>query len=119
MADINADHLRSALLQQAIGETACTLAHIQTPQTFNLSARDLQSPFELETTARHVARFGVIKQLQGSAFRHLIAVFHNGAPRPVGLLPLDAPGDQSLCLRTRSGQAALDEKLINAHSVGF
>jgi hypothetical protein len=103
MAHIHTHHLGRAVLQQAIGEATGALTHIQAAQAIDLDACGLQSAFELQAATRHITRLGIVQQLQGSAFGHLVAVLDDGAPSPVGLLPLHAPSNQSLGLRARSG----------------
>jgi hypothetical protein len=98
MAHIHAHHFGRAMLQQAVGETAGALTHVQATQTIHLHARGLQGPFELETATRDITRLGVVQQLQGSAFGHLVTVLDDGAPSAVRLLPLHTSSNQSLGL---------------------
>ena len=47
VANINAHDLRSAVLQQAISESASRLTYIEAAQTRNVKPRGLQRTFEL------------------------------------------------------------------------
>ena len=60
MPHIQTHHLRSALLQQAIGEAAGALPHIEATQTLGSKAAAVQRTFKLQTTARHVTCLGVV-----------------------------------------------------------
>jgi len=115
MSDIHPHHLRSALLQQAIGEATGTLAHIQTAPARGIPASRLEGAFELESTARNVTRFRVVQQHQLGRFGHLVAVLGH-TPESTGTqAPLHPGGDQPLRLRARGREAPFDEELVDAH----
>jgi hypothetical protein len=65
VADVDAHHLRGAVLQQAVGEAAGGLAHVEAQLAGDVEPGDeTQRAFQLEPAARHVAGLGGIGQLE-------------------------------------------------------
>ena len=98
MSDIHTDHLRRAVLQQAIGEAAGRLADIQTTQTLNRHTSQLQSASQLQTAARDKTRFGIVQQLQLAIARQQRAVFIDLLPTVQRLAPWHTGSAQTLGL---------------------
>ncbi|MNV76900.1 hypothetical protein D3C71_1702840 [compost metagenome] len=100
MADIDADHALGALLQQAVGEAARGLAHVEAPLALRRHLERRQRAFELEPAARHIARRGLVQQLQLGIAGEVFAVLLDGLPHARGRgAPLDARSNQALRLR--------------------
>ena len=64
VANINADHPRSACLQQAIGKAASGHPHVQRPPALHIQAHFSQRAGQLQATARDKAVIGVWFDIQ-------------------------------------------------------
>jgi len=117
--DVDAHHPGGAALQQAIGEAAGRLAHVEAQLAGGVDTARRQSAFELEPAARHVARFRRVEQLELGRFGHVVLVLDDVAPRVARarITPAQAAGNEPHGLRTRCGKAALHQQLIGAHAL--
>jgi hypothetical protein len=115
MAHIHPPNTGGAVLQQTISETAGGLPDIKTNQALWAQTCLLQGTFQLQTPARDKPGFGIVKQQQFTPFRQHCTVFVDGRPRLLPHSPAHAGSNQSLRLRARGGQAALDQQLVSAH----
>jgi hypothetical protein len=113
MANVDADHPRRAVAQQAVGEAAGGLAHVQAPAPGHGHARGLERTLELEPAARDVARLGGVEQLDFGICRQSIRL---GQPAPAaGCAPARAGRNQALGLAATGGQAPFDKHLVGTH----
>ncbi|GAO20558.1 hypothetical protein ALISP_0378 [Alicycliphilus sp. B1] len=104
------------MLQQAVGEAARALAHVQAAQARDLDARGGQRAFELEPAAREVLGLRRVEQLQLGARGDVVAVLGDPVPgQAAGQAPLHASGDQALGLRAGGGVAAFHQEYVGAH----
>ena len=118
MAHVHADHLGRAALQQAVGEAAGALAHVQAAQAVDLQAGGLERAFELQAAARDVLGLGVVEQLQLDARGNVVTILGNLLPRGQRRqAPFHARSDQALRLGAGGGIAVVHQKYICAHSV--
>jgi hypothetical protein len=110
MTDIDANHPRRAVLQQAVGEATGRLTQVQTKQPGDLQASLRQGPLELETTTRYVLGLSRVGELQVRAHGQFVAIFGDLLPGRIALAPKHAGGDQALGLGARGGEASVNEQ---------
>jgi hypothetical protein len=117
VAHIHAHHVHRALLQQAIGEATGALPDVQALPPGGVHATGQQRTSQLQAATRHVAAFAVIGQLQLGGIGHVIPSFGGFAPRRRRQrTPPDPLAHQACGLRSAGSEAALNEKLVDAHS---
>ena len=68
---VHTHHPRCTVLQQAVGEAAGGLAHVQAARAGHVKPRGGQRTLQLETAARDVARLGRVQQLDLGAGRQV------------------------------------------------
>jgi len=97
MADVDAHHLRRAMLQQAVGEAAGRLAHVEAVLARRVDAGGAQGAFQLEPAARDIARLRGIGELELGRGRDLVAVLAHAAPfgAAAGIAPAQSARDQA------------------------
>ena len=121
MAYIHAYDLGSAVLQQAIGKAAGGLTHIQAAQTCHVQPCGFQRTFQLQTAARNVFGFGVVKHFNFSSVGNFIAVFSHTLPGCSNLYlinqhpPLHTRANQALGLGACGGKAVFNKEYVRAH----
>ena len=99
MAYIDAHHLRSAMLQQAVAKTAGALSHIQAAQAPHVQSGSGQRAFQLQATARQVFGLGSVQQLDLGNRWNVVTVLAHLLPGRAGRqAPLHAGGNQPLRL---------------------
>lgn len=114
---IHADHLRRAVLQQAVGEPARALPHVEAAQPRHRQAGGPQRPFELEPPARDVFGPGIVEQPHLGHGRYVVTILGNLLPRGQRRqAPLHARGNQPLRLRARGRMAKIHQKYICTHA---
>ena len=100
LAHIHTQHAGGTVLQQHVGKAASALAHVQAAPATGVDTAGAQRTFELEATARDVARLGGIHQFQLGGHGQIVAVFGHGLPRCRATQPpAHASGNQALRLR--------------------
>ena len=114
---IHADHLRRAVLQQAVGEPARALPHVEAAQPRHRQAGGPQRPFELEPPARDVFGLGIVEQPHLGHGRNIVTILGNLLPRGQRRqAPLHARSNQPLRLRARGRMAKIHQKNICTHA---
>ncbi len=99
VAHVHTNDLGGTVLQQAVGEAAGALPHIEAAQAFDHQPRRLEGAFELEPATRDVFRLGIVEQAHLCHGWNVIAVLDHLVPggqrrQP----PLHPRGDQALRL---------------------
>ena len=107
-ANIDANHRGRTALQQAVGKAASGLTDIEAAQAGDRQTDLLQRRFQLEATARHVARFRIVKQAHFGFVWNFVTVLCDVFPL-VALAPLQTVGNQPLRLRAAGRQLTLNE----------
>src|SRR5579864_238021 len=100
MSHVHADDMLRALLQQAVGKPAGRLTDIETALATRVDRRRGKRAFELEPSARNVARFGGIEQLELRRLGNLVAVLGDHAPGRA-VAPAQSARDKANGLRAR------------------
>ena len=111
---VHTHHRCRTVLEQAVGETAGRLAHIQAGQARHGQANLFQSGLQLQAATGHIARLGIVQQLQRCVFGNLVTIFGNGFPF-VTLSPLHTVCNQTLRLGSGAGQTTGHQELIDTH----
>ena len=104
MADVDADHVRRVVLQEAIGEAARGLADIQATLAAHVDACRRQRAFELQAAARDIgggARTDREHRVPRDELARLRRLDAADAHR--------AAADQVGCARPRGGQATIHQ----------
>ncbi len=114
-AHIHAGHKGGAVLQQAVGEPAGGLAHVQAVHARHVQRHRLQRMLQLETAARHIACLRVVQEPDLRRIGHLVAVFGDALPR-LALQPFNPVGNQPLRLRPRARHVPANQQLVNTHT---
>jgi hypothetical protein len=116
VAHIHADDLRRACAQQAVGEAARALAHVEATQAGDGQSRGRQRALELEAATRDELGLSRVEQLHLGTGRNVVAVLGHLVPGQRGCQPpLHARGDQPLGLRAGGCMAAFDQEYVCAH----
>ena len=105
MAHVHTGDLGHAGLQQAVGETAGGLAHVQHIQVRHVQADMLQCSLQLEPAARNIARLGIVEQLQRRILGDIVFVLGHIAPFDA-VKPAHPPGNEAHGLGAGCGHAA-------------
>ena len=117
VANINADHPRSACLQQAIGKAASGHPHVQRPPALHIQAHFSQRAGQLQATARDKAVIGMWFDIQFD----IVIQLGTGLAYPVALVcraMIDPPCvNQMLRGSARDGQSTTDQQDIGSRHV--
>ena len=97
VAHVDADDVRRTVLQQAIGEAAGRLAHVEAVLARRVDAGGTQRAFQLEPAARDIARLRGIGELELGRGGDLVAVLAHAAPfgAAAGIAPAQSARDQA------------------------
>ena len=102
VADVDADDVLRAALQQRVGEAAGALAEVEAGHAGDVDAEPRQRAVELQAAARDEAQLGVVGDLDFGAARQVFARLGRH-PQPAGARQRTAPVAISRCAADRVG----------------
>ncbi len=115
VADVDADHVLHAALQQHVGEAAGALADVEAGHAGDVEAEARQRAVELQTAARDEAELGVVDDFEGAAVTDLFAGLPGDAPAGRRMPAQAAALDQARGGRSRRRQPTLHGKHVGTH----